>query len=605
MCASAVIAEPTSASAPSGPVSVGPRGSSAPADWSRSARRAVVVYAAIAAITVPAAAITFGAGGSAFLSYFPTAALDLSYSFTRMVAAYAMSLGFALGYGYYAATRRPAERVMIPVLDILQSIPILGFFPVAISIFIVIFDYSGVSWLGPNFASIFLIFTSMSWNMVFGVYESLRSIPTELREAADSFGSTGFQRVRRLIYPATVNRLVYNSILSWTGGWFFLVEAEIFTAGHSSIALRGIGSYLFFAAGNGDTPEFVAGIILLIALIAAMDFLLWRPLGRLAERYRYDQAPSGEGEAGEGGMGRMGRARRAAAYVTHGFRTGMSRIGSPFAQIVTFTARGGRVRERPRVRSALSYIGLGALLVVIWLILISIAVAVFHVYAIPIVASVRAQILSLPLAMGASILRVVAAFAVSFAIALPLALWLTRPTGGPHVGLPTIEVVASIPATAFFPVIIFELVPYISPEGAAVFMLLTGMIWYLFFNILAGLRSVPPDLQEAARSYGLDDRQMLRRVLLPGSFAAIVTGAITAFGGGWNTLIVAEYLQAAGHPTFQLFGVGALIDVGYYEPNGYPLLVAALFTLVVTVVAINTLIWKPLYRRATTKYRYD
>ncbi|MGI0068087.1 MAG: ABC transporter permease subunit, partial [Thermoplasmata archaeon] len=258
-----------------------------------------------------------------------------------------------------------------------------------------------------------------------------------------------------------------------------------------------------------------------------------------------------------------------------------------------------------RLRGALGYVGLGALLLVIWLMLIAIAVAVFHVYSVPIVTSVRAQILSLPLAMGSSLLRVVAAFALSFAIALPLALWLTRPTGKARAGLPMIEVVASIPATAFFPVIIFELIPYISAEGAAIFMLLTGMIWYLFFNLLSGLRSVPPDLQEAARSYGLDNRQMLRRVLLPGSFAAIVTGSITAFGGGWNTLIVAEYLQATGHPTFQLFGVGALIDIGYYEPNGYPLLVAALFTLVVTVVAINELIWKPLYRRATTKDRLD
>ena len=603
MRSTAVTAEPTSTSAPSGPGSTGSRGSPTSADWSRSARRAVLVYAAIAAVVIPASAITFGVGGSSFLNDLPVAALDLGYSFTRMVAAYAMSLGFALAYGYYAATRRPAERVMIPVLDILQSIPILGFFPVAIAVFIVIFDQSGISWLGPNFASVFLIFTSMSWNMVFGVYESLKSIPTDLREAADSFGSSGLQRVRRLLYPATVNRLVYNSILSWTGGWFFLVEAEIFTTGTSSVALKGIGSYLSYAAGDGNATAFTVGIVVLITLIAVMDFALWRPLGRIAERYRYDQAPSGEG--GETVGERLVRMRRAAEYVTRGVRVGVSRISTPLTRLAAYTGR-GRVplRARTRLRNALGWTAIGAIVALAGLMLYEIGVGVYGVFRNGIVPSVQAQMIQLPLAMGASALRLLAAFAICIAIALPLALVLTRPSRGAHAGLPIIEVIASIPATAFFPIIIFDLVPYITAEGAAVLMLLTGMIWYFFFNLLAGLRSVPPDLQEAARSFGLDKRQTLRKVLLPGAFAAIVTGAITAFGGGWNTLIVAEYLSLNGR-TFELFGVGAYIDIGYYEPNGLPLLVAALFTLVVTVVVINEVIWKPLYRKATTKYRYD
>ncbi|MGI0139555.1 MAG: ABC transporter permease subunit [Thermoplasmata archaeon] len=588
----------------SGPSSPPPRTAlPTPSEWSRSARRSAILYLAIVVAAVPATVATIGLSGSTLLSNLPTASVDLLYSFCRMLAAYAASLGFALAYGYFAATRRTGERVMIPVLDILQSIPILGFFPVAIVFFVAVFGPN--DWLGPNVASVFLIFTAMTWNMVFGVYESLKSMPSDLREAADSFGSSGVQRMRRVVFPATVNRLVYNSILSWTGGWFFLVEAEIFTTSSGGQPLAGIGSYLSIAAGAGNGEAFLAGLIPLVLLIVAMDFLLWRPLGHIAERYRYDTSPSGENEVD--GAARPTRVRRAATIATRAVRAGVVAISTPFAQLAAFTSRARR-RERPRARTAIGWVALGAVLIFVWLILIAIGVAVYGIYTQPIAPSVIDQMWSLPLAMGASLLRVLAAFALCLAIALPLAIALARPSRHGRVGLPIIEVISSIPATALFPVVVFQLVPYISPEGASIVMLMTGMIWYLFFNLLAGLRSVPPDLEEAARSFGVEKRSLLRKVLLPGSFAAFVTGAITAFGGGWNTLIVAEYLNIQNGPTFHVFGVGYLLDIGYSEPsgvNGLPLMVAALFTLVATVVVINELVWKPLYRRATTKYRYD
>ncbi len=237
--------------------------------------------------------------------------------------------------------------------------------------------------------------------------------------------------------------------------------------------------------------------------------------------------------------------------------------------------------------------------------LIAIIVAVFQVFSAPIVPSVRGQILELPLAMGASTLRVVLAFAFCLAIALPLALALARRPRASRYGLPVVEVVASFPATALFPVIVFQLIPYISPEGASILMLMTGMMWYLFFNLLAGIRSLPPDLEECARSFGVKGRTWYQKVLLPGVFTALITGSITAFGGGWNTLIVAEYLTLSSSRSFQVLGVGSSLDIGYAEPHGIPLMVAALLTLVFTVIAINELIWKPLYRLAVEKYRYD
>ncbi len=566
----------------------------------RSAVRAAAIYVAIP-LVVGGYVAAVGIPWTSFAGYFPAATVDVSYSFLRMLFAYFGSLGFALAYGYYAATHRTGERVMIPVLDILQSIPILGFFPVALGVLVMLTPGSSI---GANIASIFLIFTSMAWNMVFGVYESLKTLPGDMKEAADTFRVRGMLLFRRVLFPATINRLVYNSVLSWTAGWFFLVEAEIFTT-NTSHALPGIGSFLSFAASDGNYSAFLAGIIVLVIVIAILDFAVWRPLTRWAERFRYDTSPSGEAEVVvSSDPDARGPFRRAASYVTRGVRTGVTRISTPLVQLAAITVRPGQPTSESR-KQTIYYVALGAILVAVWLMLIALAVAVFHVFTVPIVPSVRAQMLLLPLAMGLSALRVTAAFGVCIAIALPLGIYFARRPSAARVGMPIVEVIASFPATALFPVIIFALIPYLSAEGAAILMLMTGMIWYLFFNILSGIRSLPPDLEEAARSFGLKGRKFFTRVLIPGIFPALITGSITAFGGGWNTLIVAEYLSVGSGRTLSLLGIGQLIDLATIEPHGTPLLVGALFTLVAAVVAINELIWKRLYRRAVEKYRYD
>jgi NitT/TauT family transport system permease protein len=564
--------------------------------WSRPATLLyLAVPAAVGLIAATDPAFTL----SGLASYLPTATLDVTYSFLRMSAAYLLSLAFALTYGWYAAAHHTGERVMIPVLDILQSVPILGFFPVVV---LVLYNLQPAGF-GPNLASVILIFTSMSWNMVFGVYESLKTIPADLREAADAFGLRGWNRFRTLLFPATVNRLVYNSVLSWTGGWFFLVEAEIFTT--NGAALPGIGSFLSFAASDHNGTQFIAGLIVLVAVIVALDFLLWRPLGRRAEKYRYDQAPSGEADL-SGPSGTSGRFRRAAAYVGRGVRSSVARLSTPLVQLAAITARPARP-PNPRRQSVIYHLSLGTILTLVWLMLIAIVVAVYTVFSGTIVPSVRAQMLQIPLAVGASIVRLVAAYAICLAISLPLALAIARGPRARRIGLPIVEVVASFPATALFPVIIFELVPYITQEGASILMLMTGMIWYLFFNLLSGIRSIPPDLIEAARSFGLRGRRFLQRVVFPGVFTAFITGSITAFGGGWNTLIVAEYLNVGTNQSLSVLGIGQMIDIGYAEASsgGYPLMVGALFALIATVIAINELLWKPLYRRAVDRYRYD
>jgi NitT/TauT family transport system permease protein len=588
-----------------GPLVTNPDASPESRSWSRSAKRSAAIYALLPVVATVSVFAAFRGDLGDVAGYLPTASVDVSYSFLRMLAAYGLSLAFALAYGYYAATRRTGERVMIPILDILQSIPILGFFPFAILFFA---SLTPNSWPGPNFASVFLIFTSMAWNMVFGVYESLKTLPAELREAAATYRVRGILLFRRVLFPATINRLVYNSVLSWTAGWFFLVEAEIFTT-NSSQVLPGIGSFLSFAANGQNTAAFLAGILVLVVVIAILDFAVWRPLGKWAERFRYDTSPAGEEDVVAETAGGPNPFRRAAAYVTRGVRTGVSRISTPLVQLAGITARTAPTDE-PARRRYVSWAALGAILVVAWLMLIAIVVGVFGVFSHPILPGVRRSIYLLPLAMGASAARVTAAYAICLAISLPLAAYLARRKSASRVGMPLIEVIASFPATALFPVIIFELIPFISAEGAAILMLMTGMLWYLFFNVLSGIRALPPDLEEAARSFGVKGRAFFTRVLLPGIFPALITGSITAYGGGWNTLIVAEYLRvgngSSGH-SLSLFGIGQSIDLGYALPNqtGWPLMVAALLVLVATVVAINEVIWKPLYRRAVDKYRYD
>ncbi len=566
-----------------------------------SAGRSLAIYAAVPTIAFVLLATTSTSSFSSIAGYLPTAAVDVSYSFLRMLAAYSLSLAFSLAYGYYAATHRGGERVMIPVLDILQSIPILGFFPFAV---VILAQATPGSFLGPNFASVFLIFTSMAWNMVFGVYESLKTLPSDLKEAADTFGLRGWLLFRRVLYPACVNRLVYNSVLSWTAGWFFLVEAEIFTT-NTSNALTGIGSYLSFAASAANAPKFLAGVVMLVIVIALLDFAVWRPLGRWAERFRYDTSPSGETEVSAPERDAAGRFRRARVYVTQRVRTGVSYVTTPLVQLAAFTVRPGRTPS-PRRRSIIYYVSLGSILVIVWLLLIALAVALVGVYTSPIQSSVRAQIDLVPFAVGASTARIVGAYAICLAISLPLAIHVARSSRAGRVGLPIIEVIASFPATALFPVIVFQLIPYISPEGASILMLMTGMLWYLFFNLLSGIRALPPDLTEAARAYGVRGSKFFRRVLLPGIFPALITGSITAFGGGWNTLIVAEYLSSGTGKALSVLGLGQQIDIGYkLGTAGYPLMATALLAMVVTVIAINELIWKPLYRRAATRYRYD
>jgi NitT/TauT family transport system permease protein len=267
----------------------------------------------------------------------------------------------------------------------------------------------------------------------------------------------------------------------------------------------------------------------------------------------------------------------------------------------------GTPRATRRAHPVIRAIVFGVILVLGWLIVIELGVAIYHVFVSPIPPSVLAQIESLPLALVYSLGRIAGAYAISVAFVLPLAIFLVSRPRAFRIGLPIVEIVASIPASSLFPLFIIALSPFVGLNGIAILLLVTGMAWYLFFNVISGLRAVPSDLKEAAVSYGLSRWQYYRRLVLPAIVPAFVTGSITAVGSGWNTLVFAEYFQVNGVVELQVLGVGQLISIASIGSSSivWSLWIASLFTLILTVIVLNELLWKPLYRRATTKYRID
>lgn len=528
---------------------------------------------------------------------------DAFRSTLRMGAAYFLSLAFAIIYGYAMYANRMTEKVLQPLLDILQSVPILGFFPFAILLFIELIPVRSVGW---EFASIFLIFTSMAWNMTFGVYDSLREMPAELLDASGVYGLSGWKKFRSLLLPSMIPKLVYNSMLSWAGGWYFLIPAEyIITAQGGGTILPGIGSLLYFAASLGNVPLLLEGFFFLITLIIAMDVFIWRPTSTWAEKYRYEFTA----EEGRSQKGMYAFPFRAYFTWIPSFRRSRRRVSGGYRAVSTTVNRAGHaiaefVRRRSRYWKAA---GIVTGIVLAALLIAGAVEASLSVYGL-LLKSGREYAAILPLALGLSLLRLISAYFISVAIAIPLAILATGTGRLNRLVMPAAEVVASIPATAVFPLLVVALIG--ATHGLdipSVLLLVTGMVWYVFFNIVAGLKSIPSELKDAARNYGLGRWLYVRRVLLPAIFPSLMTGSITAFGGGWNALIVSEYVPSlTGGKPYYVLGIGYLIDkASYSTPEDIGLLVLSLVTMVLVVVAINRLFWRRLQTLAERKYKLE
>ncbi|VVB93390.1 Binding-protein-dependent transport system inner membrane component [uncultured archaeon] len=500
-------------------------------------------------------------------------------SLLRMGFAYFFALCFALSYGYFAATNTNARKIMMPVLDILQSVPILGFFPAAVLFFIGLIPGR----TGVEFAAVFLIFTSMAWNMAFGVYESLTAIPKELVEAADSFGLHGWQRLESLTLPACVPKLVYNSIVSWSVGWFFLVASEIISAGSDTYKLPGIGSFLIDTTYSGKIALMLVGLSVLVIIILLLELFIWKPMQSWADKYNYEYA--GEKKPGEFIFN-----MRIIKYVFRSIFELFSKI--MVSLYIIF-------HKHKLVKKSLKFLG--------YLILISALLYIAYIF----IVSVSKMFLnlpddaySIPLAIAYSFLRLSVAYVICILWTIPAAVYIARNKKASSYLMPVMEVAASIPAIALFPAMVVIFIRYGSLDIAAIILILLGMQWYLLFNLIAGVKSIPKDVENVAASFGIKRKLYWKKVLLPSMFPSFVTGSITAWGGGWNTLIVAEYIVFKGQE-YHLFGIGYLLDKATFQTPDSSMVMLSVLGMAVTIIFLNRLIWQPMYRKALAKYKFD
>ncbi len=510
------------------------------------------------------------------------------FSVGRMAAAYALSLIFTLIYGYLAAYNRRAELVLMPLLDVLQSVPILSFLPV------VVLSLSAIlpEGLAVELGSIVLIFTSQVWNLTFAWYQSLTTIPKELREASAVFRLNSWLRFKVLELPFAALSLIWNSMMSWAGGWFFLMAAEIFTVGRRDFHLPGLGAYLKEAASQGNWQAVGWGLGTLVLVIILLDQLVWRPLLAWAERFKLEMTES-DNPPSSWFYDVLQRSQLLERWSSTIWRPLNDAVDGLMIRLFpppdTVEEGEGGTRWAAYGAGFLLAIGLG--------------------YGTLQAAAMLAQVsgtqwVQIALGVGATLLRVAVALAIALAWTIPVGVAIgTNPRLAGFIQ-PLVQVAASVPATALFPVLVLVLLNL--PGGlniAAVLLMLMGTQWYLLFNVIAGASAIPQDLKYTASLLRLSRWGRWRTLILPALFPYVITGAITASGGAWNASIVAEYIEFGGQ-TLHTIGIGALIAEATAQGD-YPLLLAATLSMILTVVLINRLLWRRLYRVAEEIYRMD
>jgi NitT/TauT family transport system permease protein len=527
----------------------------------------------------------------------PGLAVCAFFSLSRMATAFALSLVFALVYGLTAATRPQTRPYLLPLLDIAQSVPIPALFPVVVVVFIqTTGGLLGLQRLGVELACVFLIFSVQVWNLAFGVYEAITQIPEDLRMAADSFGLTATRRFLHLYLPACVPKIVYNAIASWANGWYFLTMCEVLD---KDFRVVGIGSYLADSINPEFQPlRFTAGLSFIFLIVFSMEFLLWRPLTAWSRKFRYDTIASTELEETSFVLDWWRRSRWPRRA-----RASLRFLRTPAYRAIS------RARQRVQLAGSAALSRLGARLVKFA------SAAFFGGLALLTIGGVVALTLALvrpwpesaagvPLAVVKSTLRIAAAYGLTLAWTIPLALRVARNPSLDRFVTPTAEILAAVPAVAVWPLLARAVQPTLGTNATAVVMLMTGMQWYLLFNLIEGVKRVPADLVEASRSIGLTGARRARALYFPAMMPAVVTGSVTAWGGGWNALAVAERFTV-GSAVYECDGLGSRL-IGSSGDNLEPVSLALnMLAMLVAVAVLNRLLWHRLYDYAESRFRFD
>jgi NitT/TauT family transport system permease protein len=504
----------------------------------------------------------------------------------RMLIAMALSLLFTFTYATLAAKSRRAERLLVPLLDILQSVPILGFISITVVFFMAL---APGRVLGAEFAAIFAIFTSQAWNMAFSFYQSLRTVPTELVEASQNFRLSPWMRFWRVDVPFATPQLIWNMMLSMSGSWFFVVASEAISVGNTTITLPGVGSYIALAIEHKDLVAVGYAILTMLIVILIYDQVIFRPLVAWADRFRFEQEPGGIPPQ---------------SWVLTVLRRSrlVDRLTAPLASVwrhvllARWSKRAAPVmREPPKQHGWITFQ---------WAIIVTAlaAVALWQVGRF-VIEDITPSDIATALLLGlATLTRIVVLIAVASVIWVPIGVWVgTRPHVA-NIVQPVAQFLAAFPANLLFPIAVSLIVMFkLNPDIWLSPLMILGTQWYILFNVVAGAMAIPAELRSAGANFRVRGWLWWRRIAIPAVLPYYVTGAITASGGSWNAAIVAE-VASWGDQKLEAVGLGAYIaketEAGDFHRIALGIAVMSLF-----VVLVNRTFWRPLYRYAERKFR--
>jgi NitT/TauT family transport system permease protein len=510
----------------------------------------------------------------------------------RMWIAFSFSLLFAISVGYIAAKNRTARAFILPALDVMQSVPVLGFLSATVTGFMALFPGS---LLGVECASIFAIFTGQVWNMAFGFYHSMVTIPADMQEAASTYGLTRWQRFRTVELPASAHSLIWNSMMSFGGGWFFVAQSEAISVMNKDIKLPGLGSYMAQAIERGDNSAALWAVMAMLVLILVSDQLVWRPLLAWADKFKIELTES---------------ATPATSWVynllrgSYLFTWVSERVWQPLVDKAV-RASSQRVRiplQLGATGKKILWRGVGGLLA-LWIgfeVLRALAAAAAALHG-ALTVSIFGNIVWLGFLTA---LRVAAMTVVATLIWTPIGVWIGFQPRVARFAQPLAQIGASFPVNMTYPIVVgFFVASHVTLNWGSILLIAMGTQWYILFNVIAGAMAIPNDLQEAARIYGLRNWNLWRTLILPAIFPFWVTGACTAAGGAWNASIVAE-LATWGDTTLTADGLGAYIAT-VTKSGDTPLIIASIGVMSIFVVLMNKFIWRRLYAFAERRFRLD
>ncbi|MGX9293926.1 ABC transporter permease [Tsukamurella paurometabola] len=510
-------------------------------------------------------------------------------SLLRMFLALAASIVFTFGYALLAARSRRARAVLLPLLDVLQSVPILGFLSVTVTVFLALFPGSA---LGLECAAVFAIFTSQAWNMTFAFYQSLISQPRELGEAARDLGLSRWQRFWRLDVPSGMIPLVWNAMMSFGGGWFFLTASEAVSVAGDEYALPGIGAYVATASADGDLARVGWAIAAMIVVIVGVNLLFWSPLTAWAERFRLEDSATG----------RIPRSavltllRR--SHVADGVRRAAAPVVTRLDRVFGALGRTGHAAPADPRRARLGDIAFGTVVLAV------LAYGLWRALEVILRDAGPAEVGHVLLLGLATMARVAVVMVFATVVWVPIGVIVGRSPRLTRALQPVVQVCASFPANFLFPLVTAVLVAWNIPlDLGGVVLMALGTQWYILFNVIAAASAIPGDLLEAADDMRLPRLLKWRYVLLPGVFAGYVTGGITAAGGAWNASIVAEVVSYDG-TTHHAYGLGDYIAqaTAATGPEHGPHLLLGIVVMCLFVVGTNAALWRRLYRTAERRY---